>query len=64
MPKKISKIRLERLAKDVVDSWDIDMLVEYAIERMTAHLSSLTKIEFEGEWDNYYGDDSNIERGK
>lgn len=54
MPKKISKIKLERLAKDIVDSWDMDALVEYAVYETTKHLSSLSKKEFEEEWDDYY----------
>ena len=55
MPKKISKIRLERLAKDIVDGWDLDTLVEYAIDKMIDSLSTLNKKEFEEEWDDYYG---------
>lgn len=55
MPKKISKIRLERLAKDIVDNWDMDTLVEYAIDKMINSLSSLNKKEFDEEWEDYYG---------
>ena len=61
MPKRISKKRLEKiekLANAIVDSWDLDSLVEYAIEKMTESFSSLTKSEFDKEWkDNYYGVD-------
>ena len=59
--KKISEKKLEkieRLANAIVDSWDLDSLVEYAKDRMTESLSSLTKEEFDEEWkDNYYGVD-------
>ena len=56
MPKKISKIRLERLAKDIVDDWDMDTLIEYARDRMLEHFSSLNKKQFDKEWKDYYGD--------
>ena len=57
MSKRISKIRLERLAKDIVDDWDMDTLIEYAIDKMIHSLSSLTKKEFGEEWRDKYGDD-------
>ena len=56
MPKKISKIRLERLAKDTVDAWDLDTLIEYAIAKMTKSLSTLNTKDFKKEWDDYYGE--------
>lgn len=58
MPKKIRKdLRKFKkdLAEDIVDSWDMDALVEYAIYQMTKRLSSLSKKEFEKEWDDCYG---------
>ena len=57
MPKKISKKRLkkiEKFASDVIDGWDLDSLVEYAIEHMVESLSSLSKGEFDKEWEDYY----------
>ena len=61
MPKKISKKRLEKiekLADAIIDSWDLDLLVEYAKEHMVKSLSSLNGKEFCKEWkDNYYGID-------
>lgn len=56
--KKISKKRfkkVEELAKDIIDAWDLDSLVEYARDVMTESLSTLSKKEFDEEWDNYYG---------
>ena len=61
MPKKISKIRLKRLdelADDIVSDMDIDALIDYARGQMICLLSSLSKKEFEDQWNDYYGDDS------
>jgi len=57
MPKKISKKRLkriEKLAKDIIDDMDMDSLIEYARDRMAEHFPSLSKEEFDEEWDSYY----------
>lgn len=58
MSKKINKKRLEKiekLARDIVDAWDLDSLVEYAIDQMVDSLSCLDKEEFDEEWANHYG---------
>ena len=57
MPKKINKKRqdkIDKLAYDIIDGWDLDSLIEYARDLMTESLSSLSKKEFDEEWDNYY----------
>lgn len=57
MPKKISKIRLKKideLADDIVSDMDMDGLIDYARGQMIDFLSSLTKKEFDKEWDDYY----------
>ena len=58
MPKKISKKRLkkmEKFASDVIDGWDLDSLIEYARDQMEESLSTLTKKQFDEEWEDYYG---------
>jgi hypothetical protein len=68
MPKKISKKRQDKIDKlaydiadnldldsDIADNLDLDSLIEYVRDLMTKSLSSLSKKEFDKEWDDYYG---------
>lgn len=46
--------RQEKLASDIIDSMDMDTLVEYACDRMLFYLKSLTDEEFTIEYNTYY----------
>lgn len=57
MPKKISKKKLakiDKLADDIVSDMDMDGLIDYARGQMIDFLSTLTKKEFDGAWDDHY----------
>lgn len=46
--------RQEELASDIIDSMDMDTLVEYANDRMLFYLKSLTDEKFTIEYNTYY----------
>tara|TARA_Y100000593_G_scaffold42861_1_gene82002 strand:- start:3454 stop:3663 length:210 start_codon:yes stop_codon:yes gene_type:complete len=47
----------EKLAREIVDSWDMDDLHSYAIDRLEESLKGYTDEEFHDEWMVYVGED-------
>ena len=46
---------VEKLAKDIVDSWDMDALIDHAQTTLAESLFTLSQEEFEDEWNYHYG---------
>jgi hypothetical protein len=47
----------EILAEEIVDSWDMDDLRQYAIDRLDEYMRHQNDEEFELEWKTFYQDD-------
>ena len=50
--------RTEKLARDMVDSWDDKDLYRFAVDMVTENLEKCDEEEFKSEWNNYYGEDA------
>ena len=46
----------EKLARDSVDAWDFDDLVQYAVDHVEENLANCDAEEFDGEWKRFYGE--------
>lgn len=53
---KITERHIEDLSEGLVDSWDLDTLIEYAKEKLSEHYKTLSAKEFAKEWENVFGD--------
>ena len=47
----ISTEKLEKLSNEIVNSWDMDTLTEYALDKVKEWLMSLSDEEFNEEYD-------------
>jgi len=52
---KHNKKNIEELAKAIVEDWDMDTLLIYAVERMEHHFKH-NKTDFKREWKEKYGE--------
>ena len=43
-----------QLAREIVDSWDLDDLREYGIDRLMEYLNQQTDEQFDISWKDYY----------
>lgn len=43
-----------KLSRDMVDAWDMDTLVEYAVGAIEENLANCDDEEFDGEWIQFY----------
>ena len=46
--------QINEFATDIVDSWDLNDVIGYAIEQMEENLAKLSEEEFRVEWKDYY----------
>ena len=53
---KIAEKHIEELAEGVVESWDLDTLVDYAKERLIEFYRTISKEDFAEEWEDIFGD--------
>ena len=54
---KVTKDDIKALAREMVDSWDMDDLVYFATNKMEEHLSSLSDANFWLNYKIYHGED-------
>ena len=47
----------EKLARDMVDSWDFNTLVGFAVDSIEENLANCENDDFDGEWKQFYGED-------
>ena len=47
---------VETLASDIVQSWDLDDLIQYAVTNLTDHYMENER-EFHEEWSDFYGEE-------
>jgi len=47
----------EKLARDMVDSWDLNSLVEFAVDSIEENLANCENEDFDGEWKQFHGED-------
>ena len=47
----------EKLARDMVDSWDFNTLVGFAVDSIEENLANCENEDFDGEWKQFYGED-------
>jgi len=43
-----------KLAQDIVDSWDMDDLVQYAVDNIEENLGNCDAAEYDSEWRGFY----------
>ena len=48
----------EKLARDMVDSWDDKDLYQFAVDKVEEGLSHYDDEVFDGEWKNFHGEDA------
>ena len=46
-----------KLAQDIVDSWGMDDLVQYAVDNIEENLGNCDAAEFDSEWRRFHGED-------
>tara|TARA_B100001093_G_scaffold347651_1_gene332299 strand:- start:25428 stop:25604 length:177 start_codon:yes stop_codon:yes gene_type:complete len=52
----ISTEKLEQLSHQIVDSWDMDTLIEFALDKVEVGLMSLSDEEFNEEYERFFND--------
>jgi len=50
----ISTEKLEKLSNEIVNSWDMETLMEYALDKVEAWLMSLSDEEFNEEYERIF----------
>ena len=48
----------EKLARDMVDSWDDKDLYQFAVDKVEVCLAHYDDEVFDGEWKNFHGEDA------
>ncbi len=49
-----SKENIEKLSAEIVEAWDMDMLIGFATDHVIEDFTKLTDEEFDEEWNNFY----------
>jgi hypothetical protein len=45
---------MEKLANDIVEGWDMDCLIGFAVDTLVDDFKTQPEEEFEEEWNNFY----------
>ena len=57
---RIERDRLiEQMARTEVDQWDMDMLIDYAVEHMFEYMEEAEDAELATMWEQLFGEDDN-----
>lgn len=52
---------VDKLAHDIVSSWDMDDLISFAEDKLSEDLRQMPTVDFEDEWNNFYNNTTDEE---
>ena len=47
--------KVEQLTRDIIDSWDMDALLDFTAHELYQNLDNLSSEELQEEWEDFYG---------